>query len=306
LAFAEQFPIRFVIVGVDWLGYDVLKNQPARMTEKQIWNRLQYAAVRLKMKDGSYIVPGADGNQPPFRRFLPRETTEPPAERRDTVFVPCDTVYIVPSPVKAERKPAAPFRFALKTNLLYDALLLPNLTLEWSLGRQWSLALEGNWSWWTFNRPAENRWYHRIQALGLEARKWLRSPAPLQGHALGAYGMVGNYDLRFFPADAQSKGLLSYRSWSAGVSYGYSFPVGERLNFELGLALGYIGGTYYAYDYCNRHDHWVKRRTYERNYLGPTRVGLSLVWLLGERKDRRFHFMRQTPNGYLSSRYNTN
>jgi hypothetical protein len=155
------------------------------------------------------------------------------------------------------------------------------------MGKDWSLLVEGNWSWWTFDRPIQNWWYHRIQTGGIDLRKWVKSPYPLHGHALGAYTMVGNYDVRFFTKDEYTKGSLSYQSWSAGLSYTYSFPIARRLNLELGLSVGYMGGRYYEYDYCMEHNHWAQRAMYNRNYFGPTRVGLSLVWLLGAGNDEK-------------------
>lgn len=34
--------------------------------------------------------------------------------------------------------------FALKTNLIYDALLMPNVELEWRINNRWSLAAEAD------------------------------------------------------------------------------------------------------------------------------------------------------------------
>lgn len=41
-----------------------------------------------------------------------------------------------------------PFYMALKTNMLYDVLAVPNIGLEFYLGKNWSIA--GNWmyGWW--------------------------------------------------------------------------------------------------------------------------------------------------------------
>ncbi|MDR1527425.1 MAG: DUF3575 domain-containing protein [Dysgonamonadaceae bacterium] len=293
LAFAERFPIQFNIIGVDRLGYHILKNQKPVLSEKQIWDMLQYAAIRFKMKDGSYIIPGSDKYKP---SITPARSIEPEVNNvRDTVFLKCDTVYHVYTtaptkyiPADVPEKPSTvvqasstPVHIALKNNLLYDAALLPNLTVEWYMGKQWSLAVEGKWSWWTFDQPIQNQWFHRIQTLGVELRKWVKSPYPLHGHALGVYSTIGNYDIRLFTENEYTKGWLSYLSWSAGLSYAYSVPVARRFNLEFGLAAGYVGGRYYEYDYCMTHEHWAQRIIYNRNYFGPTRVNISLVWLLG-------------------------
>ncbi|MDR0864611.1 MAG: DUF3575 domain-containing protein [Candidatus Symbiothrix sp.] len=310
LSLTESFPIKFNIIGADKLGYTILKEQKADLSEKQIGDLLQYAAIRLKMKDGSYRIPGSDKPKD-LSYSLPEiepdnnpgnALAEPYNTMRDTVFLKCDTVYVYATttekaPVQEREREKAPVYYvALKTNLLYDALLLPNLSAEWYMGKDWSLVIEGNWSWWTFDKPIQNWWYHRIQVAGIELRKWVKSPYPLQGHALGVYTMLGNYDVRFFTKGEYTKGSLSYQSWSAGLSYAYSFPIARRLNLELGVAVGYVGGRYYSYDYCMEHDHWAQRAMYNRNYFGPTRVGVSLVWQLGagnDEKSRNIFFTRK-------------
>jgi hypothetical protein len=280
LEVAERFPIRMNVVGIDHVGFDLLnrKNPPLTPTERR--DMLQYAAIRLKMKDGSYIVPDPAG---------PRYITAPPEIVRDTVYVERepvivrDTVFIQIVDTVTVHLPEArtkkPLHLAVKTNLLYDAMLLPNLTAEVWLGNRWSLAVEGSWSWWSFGNPVQEQWVHRIQTAGAELRYWVKSPYPLHGHALGAYGMSGNYDMRLFPRNEHSKGELSYGSWSAGLSYAYSMPIARKLNLEFGFALGYVEGKYYKYDYCMRHQEWNKRAAYNRHYFGPTRIGISLVWL---------------------------
>ena len=169
------------------------------------------------------------------------------------------------------------FYFALKNNLIYDAALLPNLAAEVYLGKQFSLAIDGNWSWWTFKSDR----FHRIQSVGADFRYWINSPSPLRGHAIGIYSMVGNYDIRLFTKNEDSKGWLSYGSWSAGLSYAYSVPIASRVNLEFGLAVGYLGGKYYDYNYCMMHKRWERQAERNRKYFGPTRAGISVVWQFG-------------------------
>ena len=180
-----------------------------------------------------------------------------------------------PQDIASSKKP---YYFALKNNILYDIALLPNLTAEAYLGKQLSLAIAGNLSWWTFNSDR----FHRIQSVGTELRYWINSPYPLQGHAVGVYSMVGNYDIRLFTQNEDTKGWLSYSSWSAGFSYAYSIPIANRVNLELGLAMGYFGGKYYDYHYCLIHERWERQvEEFKRKYFGPTRIGFSVVWLFG-------------------------
>ena len=171
--------------------------------------------------------------------------------------------------------------FALKNNLVYDAALLPNISAEAYLGNQFSLVIEGNWSWWAFEKKSKSGRFYRVQSVGAELRYWINSIYPLHGHAVGVYAMVGDYDIRFFPKNEDSKGWLSYGSWSAGLSYAYSVPITGRVNLEFSVAAGYLGGKYYDYKYCIPHERWERQGEFSGKYFGPTRVGVSLVWLFG-------------------------
>ena len=68
-------------------------------------------------------------------------------------------------------------------------------------------------------------------------------------------------------------------NYGAGLEYGYSLPVARRLNLDFVVGLGYWGGTYY--EYLPLDDCYVWQRTKQRHWVGPTKVELSLVWLLG-------------------------
>jgi len=210
---------------------------------------------------------------------------------RDTMFLK-KSIVVINTLNQNNRKPVY---IAIKNNLLYDAVLLPNLSVEAYLGAQWSLALNGNLSWWRFNEPVQHEWYHRIQTVGAELRYWYDSPFPLHGQAIGLYGTTGNYDLRLFPTNANSNGWQSNRSWSVGLSYAYSVPISCYFNMEFGISLGYVGGKYYKYNYCLEDEWWAQQEEKNRHYFGPTQAGVSLVWLIGSgnsRKKRDVYFIR--------------
>ena len=216
----------------------------------------------------------------------------------DEKYVQCDTIFlrnhiiVINSHDQTDKKP---IYFTLKNNLLHDALLLPNLAAEVYLGAQWSLQVNGNWSWWTFNKPVQNKWFYRIQTVGTELRYWFDSPYPLHGQAVGLYNKIGNYDLRLFPTNENSKGWLSDRSWSVGLSYAYSVPISFNFNLEFGISIGYVGGKYYQYNYCVEDAWWAQQAAKNRHYFGPTQAGVSLVWMIGSgysRKNRDISFIR--------------
>lgn len=206
---------------------------------------------------------------------------EPPQPQ---VIVRTDTVYIHSRDTVAVQQPVQPVipqpkggYVALKTNMLYDAAMIPNLGLEFSLGRRWSMELEGIGAFWAFEKKHN---FYRVGAGSIEVRKWLGKPSrtPLTGHFLGAYGMLGTYNFKMGGTGNKSDGTLS---WSAGISYGYSMPIARKLNLEFSLGIGYMQGDYKEYYYNPTDDCYPWVKTAKRTYFGPTKAEVSLVWLIG-------------------------
>lgn len=198
--------------------------------------------------------------------------------RRDTVVlrdtvIACDSVDLI----------SKPFYMALKTNLLYDAALIPNLGAEFYLGRRWSLG--GNWmyAWWRSERR-HNYW--RIYGGELEIRKYFGRRAvekALAGHHLGLYGQMFTFDFETggtgYMGGKPGGTLWDKMNYAVGIEYGYSLPVGRRLNLDFVLGVGYWGGEYQKYDPTDNHYLWKEIR--QRHWFGPTKAEVSLVWLIG-------------------------
>ena len=182
----------------------------------------------------------------------------------------------IPSQVNpAQESPPAASYFALKSNLLYDALLVPNLSLEASIGSGWTLGAGGMFAWWS--KDAKHR-YWRIYGGYLEIRKYfgtLSKSKPLQGHHLGIYGDFLTYDFEF-----GAKGYQSKATYAAGIKYGYSHPIANRLNLDFALGIGYLHSNYKTY--VPRDGCYVYQETKKQKWLGPTQAEISLVWLLGK------------------------
>ena len=185
---------------------------------------------------------------------------------------PMDEPLSMPQAVQDIRKP---FYMAVKTNMLYDLALVPNIGLEFYLGKNISVA--GNWmySWWKSERIA---WYWRTYGGDLAVRYWFGPDAekkPLSGHHVGVYGQIITYDF-----ETGGRGYLGDRwSYAGGIEYGYSLPVARRLNIDFNLGVGYLGGEFK--EYLPIDGHYVWQATKKRNYIGPTKLEVSLVWLLG-------------------------
>ena len=180
----------------------------------------------------------------------------------------------IPQDNTNEETEKRPFYMAVKTNMLYDAALVPNVGLEFYLGKGWSIG--GNWmyAWW--RKDSKHR-YWRIYGGELDIRKYFGRKAaekPLQGHHLGVYAQGLTFDF-----ETGGKGYLSNFSYGFGLEYGYSLPVAKRLNIDFGIGIGYDGGKYKVY---NPEDgHYVYKETKQRHWFGPAKAEISLIWLLG-------------------------
>ena len=197
----------------------------------------------------------------------------------------------VPEPEPAGPLPFVPYMppqprnlyFAVKTNMLYDALLVPNIGVEFYLGKDWSVGANWMYAWWKTDR---RHWYWRTYGGDMVIRKWLGKAAkekPLTGHHLGLYGQIFTYDFetggKGYMGGKPGGTLWDKMNYSAGVEYGYSLPVAYRLNIDFTIAVGDWGVTYYEYtpvDNC-----YVWQATKERHWFGPTKAEISLVWLIG-------------------------
>lgn len=177
------------------------------------------------------------------------------------------------SSVNTTKRP--PLYIGVKTNMLYDATLVPNIGMELYLGKNWSIDAYWMYAWWKSDR-VHNYW--RTYGGDIELRKWFGKAAenkPLTGHHIGVYAQMLTYDF-----ELGGRGYLGDRwSYAAGVSYGYSMPLTRRLNIDFSIGLGYLGGKYK--EYLPLDGHYVWQSTNRRHWFGPTKAEISLVWLIG-------------------------
>lgn len=179
---------------------------------------------------------------------------------------------VEPEPQEPQCKP---FYMAAKTNMLYLLGAVPNVGLEFALGKGWSIA--GNWeyAWWKNDNKAN---YWRVYGGDLALRKWwgkANIENPLSGHHAGVYGQIITYDFIL-----EDKGWLADRwSYAVGVEYGYSLPIARRLNIDFNVGVGYHWGEFK--EYIPIDGHYVWQTTKQRFFIGPTKLEAALVWLIG-------------------------
>lgn len=159
---------------------------------------------------------------------------------------------------------------AIKSNLLYDALLNANLGVEFRVAPHWTVDVSGNYNGWKLSHGRQ--WKHWM--VQPELRYRLNSDR-MSGHFFAGHIFGGQFNttLNDFRRQGWATGI--------GVGYGYSWRFGRHWGLEAEIAVGY---AYYRYDKypcagCGR-----KIATRQKNYVGPTKAALNLVYYIGRSK----------------------
>lgn len=202
--------------------------------------------------------------------------------RIDTIFM--DRIEVVHDTIYINNCPECrPFYMNLRTNMLLDIAALPNIGVEFYVGRNLSVGAGWMYGWWS---RSDSHRYWRAYGGELFGRWWFGGKArqkPLTGHHLGIYAQMYTYDFEW--GDKGEMGgkpggsLLDRAQYGGGIEYGYSLPVGRRINIDFSLGLGYVTGTYHKYRPID--DCYVWQSTHRRHWFGPTKAEISLVWLIG-------------------------
>ena len=184
-------------------------------------------------------------------------------------------------PVQMEKQKTI---FALKTNLLYDAVSALNVELEVPIGDRWSVMVEDVFPWWNNG----NKWAIQMWEMGVEGRYWFKRTDDrdvLTGWFGGLYLMSAKYDFQW-------KRDIAYQGeyWSTGLSGGYAFPISKYFNLELSASLGYLSTAYRHYVPAQDYGELIRDpyKQGRKGYFGPTKLKVSLVFpitlTLGKKK----------------------
>ena len=178
----------------------------------------------------------------------------------------------------------------LKTNTLYDAVLVPNVGVEVNLGKQWTTSAD--WIFpWLFDRHKHRYW----QSYGgyLTVRKYLKAHQDVddsvngkrtfpKGHHVGAYFTAITYDIEFGGKGYQADDF----GFGGGIEYGYSKYIGRHLDIDFTIGLGFQDGEYKEYEPSrDQYNHYVWKATHRRHWWGPTKAEVSIKWLLERKKE---------------------
>lgn len=176
---------------------------------------------------------------------------------------------------------AAFSQVSLKTNLIGDALLSPNLGLEVGVAPKWTIDVPASINAWTLSH--ERRWRHWYVQPGV--RYWFCNR--YAGHFVGAHIHGGQYNIgglkngiKFLGTDFSKLSDYRFQGWFAGggISYGYAWILGKHFNLEAEIGIGY-SYTHYDQFRCAGCGQKIQAGKHH-NYVGPTKAAINIVYVL--------------------------
>lgn len=192
--------------------------------------------------------------------------------------------------------------FALRTNLLYDATLSPNLGAEVRLSSAWAAGINVGLNAWDIDKSKNKKWRHLLVAPNIrhyfgQKRDTLNhysfeggrmvgvrhdsvtvynSGHYLEFDAIYSHFNVGNTKIPFGIYTAIQDRRLQGDLLALGSKYGYSWILARdwRIEAEAGIAIGYAWFKEYDCDHCG-----VYYGKGDRIFLLP-QLGINVVYLI--------------------------
>lgn len=157
----------------------------------------------------------------------------------------------------------------VKTNLLEAVTTTFNLSGEMKVSDRYSVALSASLNPWTFSDNKKmQHWIIRP-----EGRYWFDDV--FRGHFLGIHAFHGRFNAGGLSLlglkDERREGNLT----GAGFSYGYVWRLNDNWLLEGTAGLGYAYQDYERFS-CGKCGE--SKGKYTKNYIGPTVVGLNLIY----------------------------
>lgn len=162
-------------------------------------------------------------------------------------------------------------KFAIKTNLLYWATTTPNLSLEVALAKKVTLDASGNYNPWEFSKDRQIK-HWLIQP---ELRYWLCER--FNGSFFGLHGHYADYDVSNLNMFSMGHDRYDGHLYGGGISYGYHWILKHRWSMEATIGAGYARLKYDKYE---RGKGGKKIGHNNKNYFGPTKIGLSIIYTI--------------------------
>ena len=166
---------------------------------------------------------------------------------------------------------------ALRTNLLYDATLSPNLGFDVRVDSAWTVGLLAGVNAWDIDKAENKKWRHMLFSLrARKFRKNLFEKGYYEGDLIYSHFNVGNIKFPFGLYSVVKNHRLQGDLVALGGKYGYSWILARdwRIEAEGGIAVGYAWFKEYDCDHCGTY--YGKG---DRIFLLP-QLGINVVYII--------------------------
>ncbi|MEG1934541.1 MAG: DUF3575 domain-containing protein [Rikenellaceae bacterium] len=169
----------------------------------------------------------------------------------------------------------------VKTNLLYGAsTFTPNLGVEIGLGKRTTLDVSGGYNWINLKAKRDNNKKMVHWLVQPEFRYFLCER--FNGHFFGVHALyseynIGGHNLPMLLGKGSKEFRYEGTAFGAGLSYGYQLMLHKHWNLEFNIGFGY---AHLSHDKYNCPSCGKKIGVETKNYFGPTKAGVSLIYVI--------------------------
>ena len=169
-------------------------------------------------------------------------------------------------------------RVAMRTNLLYDATLSPNLGVDVRVDSTWTVGLLAGMNAWDIDKEKNKKWRHML--FSFRARKYVNDSVFHKGYfeadAIYSHFNVGNVKFPLGLYKTVRERRLQGDLLALGGKYGYSWILSRdwRIEAEAGVAIGYAWFKEYDCPHCGTYS-----GKDDRIFLLP-QLGVNIVYII--------------------------
>lgn len=248
--------------------------------------------------------------EPAVTEVMPAPARKDTIYIRDTVYYYKEVVYMPaeqpvataaapyherPQKVRAPREKKywdTPLYMGLKTNLIADALMIPEFGVEIQLSKKMSLDLQGWVSKYNILTPGDE--HASTYGFAPEIR-WWKNDVMRTGSFYGVHAHCAWYTLQWkellyqngpdniWEGNYHDSGN-STPAWSIGFTYGYALGLGQQKNWGLEFVIGLGYGRYQQNTAAFNGTTWELVEHQDNHHLGITRAGINLTYRFNVRR----------------------
>jgi len=161
--------------------------------------------------------------------------------------------------------------WAVRGNLLEYGQGSAGAGIEARLGSYASISMDAYYNPWEFSKKAKVK-HFMVQP---EIKWW--TSIPFAGSFLGLYAQLVEFNVGGIGLVGLNEGRVEGYMYGGGISYGYQWVLGNRLNIEANVGIGYSKIMYSKYR-CERCGDYIGEGDF--NFIGPAKLGVTIVYLL--------------------------